>query len=68
MDNSNIKKQITKLQIPFLYDEVDSVETESYVEEGLIPLTDIYKRVEKKLKTPQGKIGEYLQPGTVLGE
>ena len=59
---------MTKLQIPFLYDEVDSVETESYVEEGLIPLTDIYKRVEKKHKTPQGKIGEYLQPGTVLGE
>lgn len=41
---------------------------ESYSDEDLTPLTEIYKQVEKRLKTPQGKCGEYLRPGTVVAE
>ena len=37
-------------------------------DDDLTPLTEIYKQVEKKLKTPQGKTGEYLRPGTVQAE
>ena len=38
------------------------------IEDDLTPLTEIYKQVEKKLKTPQGKTGEYLRSGTVQAE
>lgn len=62
------ENNMTNVQIPFLCDEVDSAVAEIYVEEELTPLTDIYKQVEKRLKTPQGKTGEYLEQGTVLGE
>ena len=37
-------------------------------DDDLTSLTDIYKQVEKKLKTPQGKTGEYLRSGTVQAE
>tara|TARA_Y100000004_G_scaffold23619_1_gene23959 strand:+ start:239 stop:1228 length:990 start_codon:yes stop_codon:yes gene_type:complete len=37
-------------------------------DDDLTPLTEIYKQVEKKLKTPQGKTGEYLRSGTVQAE
>lgn len=67
MDNPNPKTKIKMktTQIPFLSTDV---EVEGYIEDELTPLTDIYKQVEKRLKTPQGKTGEYLEPGTVTGE
>ena len=45
-------------------------ESENYSEsdDELTPLTEIYERLKDKLKTPQGKTGEYLRPGTVVGE
>jgi len=61
---------MTQSEIAYLSNLMDDAESESESEsdDDLTPLTEIYNRVEKKLKTPQGKTGEYLRSGTVQAE
>ena len=68
MDNSIFYKQtkMTQSEIAHLSGWVDVESNDS--DDDLTPLTEIYKQVEKKLKTPQGKTGDYLRAGTVQAE
>ena len=71
MDNPILYKQTKMTQSdiahPNGWTDVAAAES-AESDDDLTPLTEIYKQVKKKLKTPQGKTGEYLRSGTVQAE
>ena len=59
---------MTQSDIAHLNGWMDVAAESNESDDDLTPLTEIYKQVEKKLKTPQGKTESIIRSGTVQAE